>query len=144
MKNTLIYIAIVSLLASCMAADPEMALPDSLDPDMDSHIKGCVRDTLDNPIEHLKVTLDWNNGMYQDIKYTDSDGIFVSGIQHNPENGNITLTVTIEDIDGEENGGSFESCTDTITLFPDELQSGTIVLDYHLNLSTASENSPQS
>ena len=78
----------------------------------------------------------------KDIKYTDSNGMFYLDIINAPESYNVTLT--LEDIDGEENGGLFETLTDTIILFGDPESNSTVKLDYRLNRATASESSPQS
>jgi hypothetical protein len=56
------------------------------------------------------------------------------------------IKITLEDIDGEDNGGLFEPMTDQIMIMDEYLQNGqeTINLEYRLTLSTASENSLQS
>ena len=128
-------------LASCMAMDmaevPDMSdMPELTYP-------GSVMDTEGTPIEHIKVTIEWQGAFpVKDIKYTDSNGVFFLDIINNPES--YTITLTLEDIDGEENGGYFETLSDTITLFGDPESNSTVKLDYRLNRATASESSPQS
>lgn len=137
--NSFISMALTAALtASCMAMDH--------DPAMDSNIQepliiGNVTDDSGNAIEHIKVTLNWNDGAFTETKYTNSDGVFLAEIWEAEEETVRSLTVTLEDIDGEENGGLFESCTETFTVFEEH---STAELDFRLNRATASENSPQS
>ena len=128
-------------LASCMAMDME-GVPDMSDmPELT--YPGSVMDTEGTPIEHIKVTIEWQGAFpVKDIKYTDSNGMFYLDIINAPESYNVTLT--LEDIDGEENGGLFETLTDTIILFGDPESNSNEKLDYRLNRATASESSPQS
>ena len=128
-------------LASCMAMDMA-GVPDMSDmPELT--YPGSVMDTEGTPIEHIKVTIEWQGAFpVKDIKYTDSNGMFYLDIINAPERYNVTLT--LEDIDGEENGGLFETLTDTIILFGDPESNSTVKLDYRLNRATASESSPQS
>ena len=137
--NSLIYIALTAALtASCMAMDYA--------PIMDANIQkpgiiGNVTDTSGVAIEHIKVTLNWNDGAFTETQYTNSDGGFMAGIWE-PEAETVrSLTVLLEDIDGEENGGSFEAHTETFTVFEDN---SIVELDFRLNRATASESSPQS
>ena len=57
----------------------------------------------------------------------------------------MTVAVTLEDIDGEENGGLFESKSDKLILYREDFSEEPvrIELDYRLSPATASENSPQ-
>ena len=128
-------------LASCMAMDME-GVPDMSDmPELT--YPGSVMDTEGRPIERIKVTIEWQGAFpVKDIKYTDSNGMFYLDIINAQESYNVTLT--LEDIDGEENGGLFETLTDTIILFGDPESNSTVKLDYRLNRATASESSPQS
>ena len=108
---------------------------------------GKVSDEQGNPIEHIKVTLEWNTSEVTDIKYTSGSGMFSSQIRAAENDSATTLKITLEDIDGNENGGLFETYTDNITLFetvmPDD-SLNVINLDYRLNHATVSENIPQS
>lgn len=139
---TAVLTAVTMLAASCMKMDMMNSDP-SFD-ELEGRIAGYVTDTDDNPIEHIKVTLDWNGGAYQEIKYSDSNGLFVTDIwiPETPEV--VTLAITIEDIDGEENGGLFEPLSDAITLFENESQTPSEPMVFRLNRATASECSPQS
>ena len=146
------YFCICMILASCMAMDMEPShgmVPDM--PNISGLLDGRISDEGGNPIEHIRVTVDWNTPEgIQEIKYSGSDGMFSISVFELGHSEPVTITLTLEDIDGEENGGLFESITDTITLFEEEdngfdnSSNANAVLDYHLNHATASENSPQS
>ena len=135
----LIPIAVTAVLtASCMAMVHEPSM-DSIS--QEAVIIGNVTDTSGVAIEHIKVTLNWNDGAFIETQYTNSDGAFHAGIWNTEVEFNRSLTVLLEDIDGEENGGSFESHTETFTVFEGNT---TVELDFRLNRATASESSPQS
>lgn len=126
------------LTASCMAMQYEPTM-DNVAPK--PAIVGNVTDTSGVAIEHIKVTLNWNDGAFSETQYTNSDGVFTAEIWENVEKAVRSLTVTLEDIDGEENGGTFETLSETFTVFEDN---SATVLDFRLNRATASESSPQS
>ncbi|MBR2064844.1 MAG: radical SAM-associated putative lipoprotein [Bacteroidales bacterium] len=129
------------IISSCAAMD--MQPSQSMDiPDM-RILEGKISDLDGNPIEHIKVTADLDIYMsVQEVKYTDSDGSFM--IEINADSSvPVTVTLTIEDIDGEKNGGLFETMVDTITLFEEDNANSIARLDYRLNRATASESSPQ-
>ena len=125
-----------ALVSSCMA-DMDMSF-DNLD---NPKIIGKVTDPDDKPIEHIKVTIDWNEGEYIEIKYTDSDGLFTTYMHSGEEGESQILTITLEDIDGDDFGGTFSSRSETMTLL--EENNSTINLVYRLNHAIALENSPQ-
>lgn len=104
---------------------------------------GTVTDPEGNPIEHIKMNFEWNNGSYQDIKYTSSIGRYETNIKDNRNGDMITLDITIEDIDGEKNGGLFESRKESLTFIKDEITDPVVTLDYRLNRATVSESSRQ-
>lgn len=134
--------ALVLSVSSCMMeeASSDIRIPDTGDSDK---LVGYVTDTDDNPIEHIKVTLDWNNGTYQEIKYTDSYGQFQTDCWQPATREAVTLAITIEDVDGEENGGLFEPVSETIILFENGVQDIVDPMVFRLNRATASESSPQ-
>jgi len=76
-------------------------------------LKGKVTDTLDNPIENIRVTLKPSE-YGTDGAYSDAAGNFCLNEAINPHR-SMLVTVKIEDTDGEENGGEF--ITQTIS-FP--------------------------
>ena len=134
--------ALVLSVSSCMMeeASSDIRIPEAGDSDK---LVGYVTDTDDNSIEHIKVTLDWNNGTYQEIKYTDSYGQFQTDCWQPATREAVTLAITIEDVDGEENGGLFEPVSETIILFENGVQDIVDPMVFRLNRATASENSPQ-
>lgn len=128
---------------SCMAVE---TMPDH---DTDSlnkmpAIKGNVSDTDGTPIEYIMVTLDWGTYADKTILYTSSEGHFTTKIPHEVIENEGSLTITMEDIDGEENGGSFETMTDMIMLSKEDNGTEAVILDYRLNRAIPSENNPQS
>lgn len=141
--NILAFCLTVILYASCEAGPPmsdQMAgMP---------VISGKITDMEGTPLEHIKVTIDWGAYlMSPDVEYTNSDGEFRVRIRYSGENGQpATITVTMTDIDGEENGGLFETLTETLTLFEEDIYTSNEVINlaYRLNHATVSENSPQS
>ncbi len=134
--------ALVFAAVSCMQADPFPGV-DSPDTGDSDKLVGYVTDTDDNSIEHIKVTLDWNNGTYQEIKYTDSYGQFQAECWQPAAREAVTLAITIEDVDGEDNGGLFEPVSETIILFENGVQDIVDPMVFRLNRATASESSPQ-
>lgn len=134
--------ALVLSVSSCMMeeASSDIRIPEAGDSDK---LVGYVTDTDDNSIEHIKVTLDWNNGTYQEIKYTDSYGQFQTDCWQPAIREAVTLAITIEDVDGEENGGLFEPVSETIILFENGVQDIVDPMVFRLNRATASESSPQ-
>ena len=134
--------ALVLSVSSCMMeeASSDIRIPEAGDSDK---LVGYVTDTDDNSIEHIKVTLDWNNGTYQEIKYTDSYGQFQTDCWQPATREAVTLAITIEDVDGEENGGLFEPVSETIILFEIGVQDIVDPMVFRLNRATASESSPQ-
>ena len=127
------------LISSCSAGIP-MDNPDI----GNVRIIGTVTDDTGAPIEHIKVTMDWNSGTYQDIKYTSSVGKFDSNVQDNPQSDIITVMITLEDIDGEDYGGLFESHSEKVKLIREDITESVLRFDYRLNRATASENNPRS
>lgn len=105
---------------------------------------GTVTDEAGAPIEHIKVVLNWNYSSYFDIKYTSSIGKFETHLQDNPHSDVINLVITMQDIDGEDNGGFFESHSETITLRKEDITESVLRFDYRLNRATASASNPRS
>lgn len=146
MKQTgIIITSLAFLLASCSAGELGI-VGDQVSQDGIPIVNGHVTDQDGDPVEHIKVTLDWGGYTIPDVVYTSSDGVFKAEARLDSKE-SVELTLTFEDIDGEENGGAFETMTDVVTLYPKETEDGEPVrfdLDYRLTLSTASESSPQS
>ena len=111
-----------------------------------SGIVGQVTYENGQPIEHIMVTLDGSENEVPALVYTDSDGVFMSTMDFNPDTmKDHILTVTLEDIDGEEHGGLFESFSDIVRFEEEEVKTPVrVTLSYTLLHATASENIPQS
>ena len=146
MKRALIYILAAFSAVSCAS---ERFTPDPVEP----LINGLVTDMDENPIEHIQVTLEWKEAGITEIVYTSSEGMFQSSAYLSEEN-DTEVTITLEDIDGGENGGTFEKSVKTITLIQEELTADpenpeaenpiSLELFFHLNHATLSESNPQS
>ena len=139
-----IYLSAAFLLSSCMAMDalikPDAAML------MTPSISGTVCSDENMPIEHIMVTAVWGAGIHDDVVYTSSEGKFSISIHEEIIGKESTITLTLEDIDGIENGGEFEKISDQILLFSEDedYTSSSISLDYQLTRATREENSPQS
>ena len=96
-KIIVVLLGVVGVLSSCEKPKPKYGmLVDVLE------INGTVTDKAKNPIQNIQVIREnyWNN----DTLYTDSKGKFHFKFwEYNPTH------LKIEDIDGEENGGEFET-----------------------------------
>ena len=139
-----IYLSAAFLLSSCMAMD-SLIKPDA-DMLMTPSINGTVCSDEKLPIEHLMVTATWGSEIHDDVVYTSSEGKFSIPIHEDFIGKESTITLTLEDIDGIENGGEFDKISDQILLFPEgeDYTSNSISLDYRMTRATREENSPQS
>ncbi len=141
-----IYLLFAALsVSSCMDMSAVFDREPSIEDDsMPLHfVAGRVMDAEDNEIEHIKVTIDWGGVYEPSINYTASDGSFSALIPVEGGVDVIEFKITLEDIDGEENGGLFKTVTDKVIYSIDsESPSGFMI--YRLNRAIASENSPQS
>ena len=99
--------ALSLLFISCAKADQENT-------DIFSVIKGRVTDADENPIEHMEVTIEISKRTAQKTVYTSSDGTFMIDITNREARQMKSLSITLKDIDGEENGGLFETKTEEI------------------------------
>ena len=129
-------LVVPAAVSSCMAAfDAAVSDPIGI-------IHGTVTDTDGNPLNHIKVVLDYGEHRDQMTVYTSLKGEFIADVEHAV----TTINLTLEDIDGEENGGLFAPLTDQITILEDNIfhSEGLMNLEYRLTRATASENSPQS
>ena len=141
----LIYILTLSIMQSCMADIPHGII--DIESEYFGIIQGSVTDQNGNALEKIRITIDSNISLKPESYYTSSEGRFRCEVPLDEDYGHIVITISLEDIDGEENGGLFETRSDTITIFEDEVNSYPIIIDlptYRLSPSTASENSPQS
>lgn len=144
MRRYGIYTVLAAILmTSCSKED--IAQKDFPDGEVLAVITGTVTDMDSTPIEHIKVTIQWGQETKAQEVYTSSEGRFRSERIIKEGSGTNTLTIILEDIDGEENGGLFESHTESMLLEQDDAEEpASLELDFRLNHATASENSPQS
>ena len=140
MKPWIRLIFTTVLAVSCAASDFDRH---ESTPEGHAWIEGCITDSTGIPIEHIKITIS-ASGNEQLTIYSASDGKFMAEIRISATKEPF-IDLLIEDIDGEENGGHFETKTDRIALIPEDRHNSPVILSpvYRLSLSTASENSPQ-
>lgn len=135
---------LVVLMSAACEAGPTMS---DMAGDM-TVLSGKISDQNGNPIEHIKVVINWGSFLLSpDTEYTNSDGEFQTRLRYENKDGRpVTITITMTDIDGEKNGGLFETLTETLTLFEEDIYTSgeTISLAYRLNHATVSESNPQS
>lgn len=146
MKITPFIISVLPLLVmhSCMADIDNIM---NMDQQRNSIIQGSVTDQNGTALERIRITIDSNISAKPESYYTSSEGTFRCEVPLDEDYDHIVINIDIEDIDGEENGGSFEKKSDTITIFEDDVDCYPIVIDlptYRLSHATVSENSPQS
>ena len=140
--KTTILLAVM-FLGSC-ATEPALEAPSPY-----PAVTGLVTDQSNNPIEHIKVTLEWSDNAEPIETYTSSEGKFRSEINIKDTDGApVTINLTLEDIDGEDNGGMFETHTESFLLETENTEESDnqpiIDLVFHLNPSTDAESNPQS
>ena len=141
LKTTILFA--VMTLASCATEQVSEA------PGTFPAVTGLVTDLDNNPIEHIKVTLEWSDRTEPIETYTSSEGKFRSEISIKDTDGApVTINLTLEDIDGEDNGGMFETHTESFLLETENTEESDnqpiIDLVFHLNPSTDAESNPQS
>lgn len=142
--RSFICILLLSVLHSCM-----MDIDDFIFDDKSfGIIQGSVTDNDGNPLEKIRITIEVNDGNKPETYYTTSEGMFRCefATDGNDGDGQIILGIILDDIDGEKNGGLFESKSDVITIFKEEFKKSPITIDlptYRLSHAIASENNPQ-
>ena len=144
-SRNLIYLSGVALmLSSCMASD--MTMNPDMNEELGPAITGTVKSEDGLPIEHIMVTAEWEVDRHKYIVYTSSEGKFTIPIHEELVGTECSVSLTLEDIDGIENGGEFEKINDQIMLFEEDenYSSDSISLDYQMSRATHEENSPQS
>ena len=142
MKGTAIISAILTLgiLSSCMApSDSYMPDPEII------RVDGLVVDENDRPVNHIKVSMEWDSPYSPMVVYSSPKGRFTADLEFIRPTYPVTVSVTISDIDGEENGGSFQTREDEFTILEEGYAgSSTAPIVYRLTRATASESSQQS
>ena len=142
MKGSSIIFTVLTLgiLSSCMAT-----ISDHM-PDTESiRVDGLVVDETDKPINHIKVTMEWDSPYSPMAVYSSPKGTFTADLEFYRPTYPITVSVTISDIDGEENGGLFQTRNDEFTILEEGYSGNSAApIVYRLTRATASESSPQS
>lgn len=129
MKKILSYLifTVVALLSSCSAL---IDLEQGDKPDEGFVIiQGTVADMDNNLLEHIKITVTVNGESTTRTYYTSSEGKFRCEVPSVMKDGQIAINLLIEDIDGEQNGGSFGTISDVITIFKEDYLKYPIVVD---------------
>lgn len=138
MKQISTILGIMSLwfLTSCMAMDSGIMRTDTI------NLNGIVTDDEGNPIDHIRITLEWDDQAFSPLTvYTSTDGEFSADLDYYYLRFPTTVLIEISDPDGPENGGEFATKTDAITIH----ELGPLEpITYQLTRATASESSPQS
>ena len=142
MKGPAIISTILTLgiLSSCMASY------DSSMPDSESiRVDGLIVDENDEPINHIQVSMEWDSPYSPMVVYSSPKGTFTAEIEFIRPTYPVTVSVTISAVDGEENGGSFQTREDEFTILEEGYSgSSTAPIVYRLTRATASESSQQS
>ncbi len=143
--RSFIYFICLLILHSCMDADPPYKTTEDMDYCL---IQGHVSDQAGSPLEKIRIRIKaTENDRVITTYYTSSNGSFHCELGIPEDNSQMALEIVIDDIDGEENGGLFESKTDMITIFEEDYRKRPVIIDlptYRLNRATASESSPRS
>ena len=126
-RTTLIFLSLLAVAGCSNMSRGLMGIGPTL--------TGSVTDLDGNPIEHIQATLEWDEMGIKDIVYTSSDGIFKSQA-YLPVKGDTSVRITLEDIDGEENGGIFEVLTETVTILEEDAY-GSLTEGEEVNLQMA-------
>ena len=138
MRQISIISGIVSLwlITSCMAMDPGFMVTDTI------NLNGTVTDDEGNPINHIRITLEWEERAFSPLTvYTSTNGEFYADLDFYNLRYPTTVMIGLSDPDGPENGGEFAAKTDAITIH----EAGPLKpITYRLTRATASESSPQS
>lgn len=134
----------MALMTSCMKMDMEFSFNDA------SSIHGYIKDEEGNAISHIRVSIEGRdadgNGIFSMTGYSSIKGEFYMMVDKPLTQFPLSLAISLQDTDGEDNGGLFQPLSDHITIFEDMvLGSDPIIeLDYRLTRATVSENTPQS
>ena len=138
MRRISIILSIMSLwlLTSCMAMEPGIMSTDTIS------ISGIVTDDAGNPINHIKVTLEWDEASFSPLSvYTSTNGEFYADLDFHYLRYPTTVSIGLSDPDGPENGGEFAAKRDAITIH----EAGPLEpITYRLTRATASESNQQS
>lgn len=134
-------IAVLSCMTACMSMDADMESSDRT-----ATLRGIVLDEADNPLNHIRICLEWDSPESPMSVYTSPKGMFSAEIGIAGQDFPITVSVEISDVDGEENGGRFLTMTDKIFILEesDPADEDKDIVTYRLSRANVSESNPQS
>ncbi len=141
MKKVIIALALAAI-CSCMRPD---YIGDA-DGNLPVYIEGTVSSEELDPLKHIRVTVSFEGEEENSVVYTSSKGIFRTDTYIDPNDLPLTISINIDDIDGEENGGLYSPLSDKITIFSEDIKGLSVVKlapDYRMTRATASESSQQ-
>ncbi len=130
--RSFIYAFVTLALVSCAKAE-------DFDKDIFAIIKGKVMDEADRPIEHMEVKIHLSKRISPKTLYSSSDGTFIFDITYKEAKNLNSISLTLTDTDGEENGGLFETLTEEIHLYDEERTASSpmmLNLDFHCSHAT--------
>ena len=130
----------LGILSSCMAPEYEAA------PQYECvKVDGLVVDENEKPINHIKIKMEWDSPCSPIVVYSSPKGTFSADLEFITLKYPMTVSVEISDIDGEENGGLFETKNDGFTIMEENYSNNSNApIVYRLTRATASECSLQS
>ena len=140
-KSLSIYAALLSIFVSCSKGEISMDIPGNF-----MNINGLVVDEDSVPVNHIKVTAEWESDESPMEAYTSSKGVFSMDLHIKDMELPLMVTLTFTDIDGEDNGGMFSQTVSKVVIRDKNFLAGGMqdVPTYRLNHATVSENIPQS
>ena len=102
-------------------------------------IQGSITDQDGTPLEKIKISIGSEGTQTNSSSYTSSDGRFRCEFALPEEHKQMVIDILIEDIDGQERGGYFETKTTVVTIYEDDLQKVPLIIDlptYRLSRAT--------
>ena len=142
MKGTSIIFTILTffLFGSCMAP-----IYDDMHNTESIRVNGIVEDENEKPLNHIRIRMEWDSPYSPMVVYSSPKGNFTADLEFIGLTYPVRVSVEISDIDGEENGGLFQTRNDEFTIL-EENYAGNFnsPIVYRLTHATASESSPQS
>lgn len=128
--RSIIYAVAAVGMLSCSKAE-------EISDDTFAIVKGRVTSENDTPIEHLEVRIELTKRTEPKTLYTSSDGTFMCDITNKEARNLKKLEITLTDTDGEENGGLFETTTEEIHLYNEEISETPMILNLTFRCSLA-------
>ena len=102
-------------------------------------IQGSITDQDGTPLERIKISISSEEIENSSASYTSSDGRFRCEFVLPETPKQMVIDIKIEDIDGAERGGHFETKTTVVTIYEDDLQKVPFIIDlptYRLSRAT--------